>query len=91
LPAVERSKDRDAWPRRRLSAIERTSNVDMLSRSMTTTISGRAAAARRLRRRVVSASSQLLCRTNGCATFLRIAPDGQTARCPICEAERRLR
>jgi len=63
----------------------------MLTRSMTTTMTGRAAAARRMRRRATSASaSRLYCATNGCTTYLVIDPNASVARCPVCQATRRL-
>ncbi len=62
----------------------------MLSRSMTATMSGRAAAARRLRRRVASATSRIYCRTNGCATYLVVDAATGIARCPVCQAVRQL-
>jgi hypothetical protein len=62
----------------------------MLTRSMTTTMSGRAAAARRLRRRAASANGRLYCITNGCATFMTVDLETGVARCPVCQAVRRL-
>ena len=62
----------------------------MLTRSMTTTLSGRAAAARRLRRRATSLDGRLYCNTNGCTTDLAIDVESGVARCPVCGATRRL-
>ena len=62
----------------------------MLTRSMTTTMSGRAAAARRLRRRATSLGGRLYCHTNGCTTYLAIDADAGIARCPVCGATRGL-
>jgi hypothetical protein len=61
----------------------------MLTRSMTATVTGRAAAARRLRRRATTVSGRLYCITNGCTTFLVIDPESGSARCPVCQATRR--
>ena len=62
----------------------------MLTRSMTTTMTGRAAAARRMRRRASTASAHLYCATNGCTTYLVIDPERGIARCPVCQAVRRI-
>jgi hypothetical protein len=62
----------------------------MLSRSMTATMSGRAAAVRRLRRRTVSTSGRLYCMTNGCTTYMVIDSAAGIARCPVCQAVRRV-
>jgi hypothetical protein len=53
-------------------------------------MSGRAAAARRLRRRTIPTSWQLYCVTNGCTTFMVIDPAAGIARCPVCQAVRRV-
>jgi hypothetical protein len=58
---------------------------------MTASMSGRAAAARRLRRRANSASGRIFCNTNGCTTLLVLEPDPGVARCPVCRAVRRIR
>jgi LSD1 subclass zinc finger protein len=63
----------------------------MISRSMTATMSGRAAAARRLRRRAVSSTGRLYCTTNGCTTFMIVEEGSDIVRCPVCQAVRRLR
>lgn len=61
----------------------------MLTRSMTATMTGRAAAARRLRRRT-GATTHLYCHTNGCTTFMVLDPTEGIARCPVCGATRRI-
>ena len=61
----------------------------MLSRSTTTSLTGRASAMRRLRRRT-AVSSQLFCRTNGCPSFLTLDPETGVATCGICGFTRRL-
>jgi DNA-directed RNA polymerase subunit RPC12/RpoP len=61
----------------------------MLSRSQHTSVIGRAAAMRRLRRRA-TVSTHLFCSTNGCASFLEIDADGRQAVCPICGYRRLL-
>ena len=47
---------------------------------------------RRMRRRThaVSASNQLFCGTNGCASFLDLDPETGTAHCHICGFVRRV-
>jgi hypothetical protein len=62
----------------------------MLTRSMTSTMSGRAAAARRLRRRASATSGRRYCPTNGCATFMTIDLEAGLATCPVCHAVRRI-
>ncbi|HYU50525.1 MAG TPA: hypothetical protein VEO91_11440 [Candidatus Limnocylindria bacterium] len=61
----------------------------MLSRSTTASLTGRASAMRRLRRRS-HATSNLYCRTNGCASFLQLDPATGVATCPICGYRREL-
>lgn len=61
----------------------------MLSRSITTTVVGRAGAMRRLRRRNAQ-TRRPYCATNGCASFLELDPASGVARCPICGYTRRL-
>jgi hypothetical protein len=63
--------------------------MTMLSRSMTTSVVGRAGAIRRQRRRR-GASRRPYCATNGCASFLEVDPATGTASCPICGYTRRL-
>lgn len=60
----------------------------MLSRSLHTSALGRAAAARRLRRR--SLTHRLYCATNGCTSYLEIEADQGLAICPVCGYRRRL-
>lgn len=55
----------------------------MLSRSATSAAASRAASMRRLRRRAAG-SGRLYCSTNGCASYLVVAADGDSARCEIC-------
>jgi hypothetical protein len=54
----------------------------MMNRSTTSSVTGRASAMRRMRRR--TASTRLFCSTNGCPSLLELAPDGKTASCKIC-------
>jgi len=61
----------------------------MLSRTLQTSVAGRSASMRRLRRRNV-AGSRLLCNTNGCATLLELDADHGIATCPVCGYRRRL-
>jgi hypothetical protein len=55
----------------------------MMSRTTTTTLAGRAASMRRLRRRA-NAATRPYCRTNGCASFLEPDPITGVATCPVC-------
>jgi hypothetical protein len=61
----------------------------VLSRSTTASLTGRASAMRRLRRRS-AATGELYCRTNGCASFLQLDPATGVATCPICGYRRHL-
>lgn len=61
----------------------------MLSRHMTTSVVGRAGAARRQRRRS-TAARRPYCATNGCASFLTVDAASDVATCPICGYTRRL-
>ncbi len=61
----------------------------MLSRTYQSSVMGRSASMRRMRRRS-AASGRLLCGTNGCATLLTIDADRGVATCPICGYTRRL-
>jgi len=54
-----------------------------MTRTTTTTLTGRASAMRRLRRRSASVNP-LYCRTNGCTSFLVPNSATGTAACPIC-------
>ena len=58
----------------------------MMTRTTTATVTGRASAMRRLRRRATQAAavSRPYCRTNGCPSFLDIDPGTGVATCPIC-------
>jgi hypothetical protein len=63
----------------------------MMSRSVTTSVIGRASNMRRMRRRAAAAngSQRLFCSTNGCPSFLVIDPTTGVATCPICGFVRR--
>lgn len=61
----------------------------MMSRTTTTTLAGRAASMRRLRRRA-SAATRPYCRTNGCASFLEVDAVSGVATCPVCGYTRHL-
>lgn len=68
----------------------------MLTRSATArrpvaplALAGRAADARRLRRRL-AADARLYCATNGCTTTLQLDPATGRATCPICGYHRRI-
>jgi len=37
-----------------------------------------------------AAGRQLYCRTNGCASFLRLDPESRVATCPVCGFHRRI-
>ena len=60
----------------------------MLSRSATTSLTGRASAMRRQRRR--AAVSPLFCRTNGCPSFMTLDPETGVATCHICGYSRHI-
>jgi hypothetical protein len=60
----------------------------MLSRSYQSSMNGRSASMRRMRRR--SMSTRLYCRTNGCTSFLELLPERGIATCPVCGYTRRL-
>jgi hypothetical protein len=61
----------------------------MLTRTFHSTVVGRSASMRRLRRR--SATNQrLFCSTNGCASFLELDVERGVATCPVCGFHRRL-
>jgi len=60
----------------------------MLSRTYHSSVVGRSASIRRMRRR--SLSTKLYCRTNGCTSFLEFAPELGLAVCPICGFTRHL-
>ncbi|HEX8025663.1 MAG TPA: hypothetical protein VF484_05635 [Candidatus Limnocylindrales bacterium] len=61
----------------------------MLSRTLHSSVVGRSASMRRLRRRT-EGSHRLLCNTNGCATYLELDLDRGLATCPVCGYRRRL-
>ncbi len=65
-----------------------TDQNTMMSRSTQSSVTGRASAMRRLRRRA-TAASHLYCATNGCTSFLELDPVNHGARCPICGYVRR--
>ncbi len=60
----------------------------MLSRTHHSSLAGRSASIRRMRRR--SQATKLYCRTNGCASILEIHPEGGIASCHVCGYSRRL-
>jgi len=60
----------------------------MMSRSTQSSVTGRASAMRRLRRRA-TAANHLYCATNGCTSYLELDPLARVARCPICGFVRR--
>jgi predicted PhzF superfamily epimerase YddE/YHI9 len=62
----------------------------MTSRTLTTTVAGRAGSMRRQRRRT-AAAGRIYCRTNGCTSFLQEDPATGVARCPVCGYTRRNR
>ena len=62
----------------------------MLSRATTNSVAYRSSSMRRMRRRAVNATTRLYCATNGCTTYLVIDPDSSVARCPVCQATRRI-
>ena len=61
----------------------------MLSRTSHSSITGRAASIRRMRRRSM-ATTRLYCRTNGCTSFLELHPERGTATCPVCGYSKKL-
>ena len=58
-------------------------NNQVLSRTSTASLVGRASSMRRMRRRTMH-TTRPYCRTNGCASFLEVDPTTGTASCPIC-------
>jgi hypothetical protein len=60
----------------------------MLSRTYQSSMNGRSASIRRMRRR--SMAIRLYCRTNGCTSFLELHPERGIAVCPVCSFTRRL-
>jgi hypothetical protein len=61
----------------------------MLSRTLHTSVVGRSASMRRLRRRS-GGTQRLFCSTNGCASFLELDVERGTATCPVCGFHRRI-
>lgn len=55
----------------------------MMSRTTTTSVTGRASAIRRMRRRATN-TNRLFCGTNGCASLLEFDPQTGIAQCHIC-------
>jgi hypothetical protein len=55
----------------------------MLSRTYQSSVVGRSASIRRMRRRSMT-TSKLYCRTNGCTSFLELHPERGIAVCPVC-------
>jgi hypothetical protein len=64
----------------------------MMTRSTTSSVTGRASAMRRMRRRSTAAAvnSKLFCGTNGCPSFLEFDSLTGTATCNICGFVRRV-
>jgi hypothetical protein len=60
----------------------------MLSRTHQSSMNGRSASIRRMRRR--SMAIRLYCRTNGCTSFLELHPERGLAICPVCGSIRNL-
>jgi len=60
----------------------------MLTRTHHSSVVGRSASIRRMRRR--SMTTQLYCRTNGCTSFLELQPENGRAVCAVCGYTRRL-
>ncbi len=60
----------------------------MLTRTYHSSVVGRSASIRRMRRR--SMATRLYCRTNGCTSFLELHPERGLAVCPVCSYTRRL-
>ena len=60
----------------------------MLTRTYHSSVVGRSASIRRMRRR--SMATKLYCRTNGCTSFLELQPDTALAVCPVCGYSRSL-
>lgn len=60
----------------------------MLSRTHHSSVVGRSASIRRMRRR--SLTTRFYCRTNGCTSFLEIQPELGRAVCPVCGYTRHL-
>ncbi len=65
-----------------LSGQEESKN-HMLSRTTHSSVVGRSASIRRMRRRSLS-PTKLYCRTNGCTSFLELHPERGLAVCHVC-------
>lgn len=77
--------------RRQPSRAPRETHVpEMMTRTTAATVTGRATAMRRLRRRASQAVPRPYCRTNGCASFLELDPVRGVATCPVCGYTRTL-
>ena len=61
----------------------------MLTRTYHSSMVGRSASIRRMRRRSIT-TTRLYCRTNGCTSFLELFPERGVAVCPVCSSTRRL-
>jgi hypothetical protein len=72
-----------------MTARQKAQTTNMMSRSTTSSVTGRASAMRRMRRRA-NGSTRLYCGTNGCTSFLEIDEQTGTAHCRICGYVRRL-
>jgi hypothetical protein len=57
--------------------------TNVLTRTTTASLAGRASSMRRMRRRTMQ-SNRPYCRTNGCASFLEVDQATGVASCPIC-------
>jgi hypothetical protein len=55
----------------------------MLTRTHHSSVVGRSASIRRMRRRSMT-TTKLYCRTNGCTSFLELHPERGIAVCPVC-------
>ena len=62
----------------------------MLTRTYHSSVVGRSASIRRMRRRSLTTSSRIYCQTNGCTSFLELFPERGLAVCPVCSSTRRL-
>jgi len=60
----------------------------MMTRSTQSSVTGRASAMRRLRRRA-AATAHFYCATNGCTSYLELDGRSGVARCAICGYVRR--
>ncbi len=60
----------------------------MLTRTYQSSVVGRSASIRRMRRRTMT--TRLYCRTNGCTSFLELQPEKGIAACAVCGYTRRL-